>query len=99
MNVELDDERDELLHLWLRLRDALAPLGVAVGPQVLELWRDSWARRTGLFSGSGEFNSYVVRRLAAFTAELEANTADPSTGEQRGDAAERFDNDPGSRQA
>lgn len=64
------DGEDPLLDLWSRLRRALAPFGVAVTPDALELWREQWARGSGPLWAAERGDTEAIDRLIAALHEL-----------------------------
>jgi hypothetical protein len=69
-------EPDPLLEVFLALRDALMPFGIAVGPVVYRLWQEAQERGTSIFTPSREFDPVKVGALEAAVALMRASAAD-----------------------
>ena len=59
------DELDPLLELWLRMRRALAPWGIRVDREHLDLWRDTTAHGHGPLRAAERGDTRAVEELIA----------------------------------
>jgi hypothetical protein len=64
------EQPDPLHELWLRTRRVLAPFGIAVGTEVLALWRDQAAHGHGPIRAAENRNVRAVEDLIALLRVL-----------------------------
>jgi hypothetical protein len=59
-----------LLNLYLRMRQALAPFGIEVGPDTLDLWRDQYKHGYGVINAAARGQEQHLADLIVFLQGL-----------------------------
>ncbi len=72
---------EPLYDLWLRTRRVLSPFGIAVGPEVLALWRDQSRHRQGPIRAAERGDTQAVDELVAML-QLLTETQDTAVGSE-----------------